>query len=102
MTLAYIIEHAQNFPWNFALYLPRNSEWTRDTPATVLDPNDCADDEEDPPLAMANDLRCALSIQEIQSVVENARQQLSRPGGDELFRAFKYYFDHDAFIKFDR
>ena len=68
----------------------------------MLDPNDCADDEEDPPFAKENGLRYALTFQEIQSVVANARQQLSSLDRDDLLRAFKYYFDHDAFITFDR
>jgi hypothetical protein len=101
MKLAYILEHADTIPWNLALYLPENCEWDLNTEASVLDPNDCADDQEDPPFAMANGLVYALSIQDVQSVVENARQQLSRIHLDDLLRALEYYFHHDAFVRFD-
>jgi len=101
MTLGYILGHPADFPWNFALYLPRNSDWSLQTPAQVLDPNDCGDDEEDPPFATANGLRYTLGIQDIQSIVENAQRQIPSPSLEDLLRAFQHYFQNDAFIQFN-
>ena len=97
----YILGHPSDFPWNFAVYLPRNSDWSLQTSAEVLDPNDCSDDQEDPPLATANSLRYALSVHDIQSIVENAQQQLPSADLGDLLRAFNYDLRHDAFIQFN-
>jgi hypothetical protein len=102
MTLRYLLQHSHDFPWNSALYLPRGSEWSYDTPATVLDPNDCEDEEEDPPFARVNQLKYALDIATVQSVVANARMQLPNPTDHDLLCAFDHYHRHDAFIDFLR
>ncbi|CDG19899.1 conserved protein of unknown function [Xenorhabdus poinarii G6] len=36
----------------------------------------------------------------IEEVVENAKAQLGNPSIDDLFNAFIFYFQHDAFIEF--
>lgn len=41
-----------------------------------------------------------MSIQDMQSIVENAKQQKNNISVDELVEAFKYYYEHDAYIEF--
>jgi hypothetical protein len=45
-------------------------------------------------------MKYALSLSQVGEIVENARDQRDGLTGEELLRAFLYYFDHDAFIRF--
>ena len=47
-----------------------------------------------------NGLLCCIGIQAVQQVVDNARQQLQNCSVEQLFDAFLYYYDNDAFIEF--
>lgn len=47
---------------------------------------------------MVKDLRYALQFSDVQGIVCNAKQQLPNSDENELFRAFEFYVDNDAFI----
>ena len=95
-TLSSVLEQVESLPWDFALYLPKQP-WGLETPALILDPDDCEDDQEEPAEARARGFRYALGVQDVKGVVENARQQ--RPAIDTpgLLQAMQYYYDHDAY-----
>ncbi|MBC8061296.1 MAG: hypothetical protein H7Y18_11595 [Clostridiaceae bacterium] len=50
---------------------------------------------------MDNNMKYVLSMQDIQSIVDNANQQHVDCTENELYQAFLYYYDNDAFILFD-
>lgn len=45
-------------------------------------------------------LPLSIGIQDIQQVIDNARQQVEDYSIEQLFEAFLYYYDNDAFIEF--
>ncbi|MEO3943820.1 hypothetical protein [Gorillibacterium sp. CAU 1737] len=99
MTLRTILTQIETFEWSDALFLPENETWSLETQGAVLDPDDVEDDEDEvPKFAKDHDLMYALDIQTIQGIVENAYEQKSECTDQELFEAFTYYYDHDAFI----
>lgn len=62
--------------------------------------DDLEDDEEIPQFAIENNLDLVLSIAEVQTIVDNAHQQRPHCSELDLFKAFLYYFEHDAFLTF--
>lgn len=95
--LAEVLEDIETLPWNYALYLPSGETWTPETPCAVLDPDDYGDDEEGPEFALQNGLRYGLGIQQVQDVVRFALTKNPEASVADLFSAFLYYYDHDAF-----
>lgn len=66
----------------------------------VLDPDDVEDDEDDVPReAKEKHLMYALSIQTIQSIVSNLKQQMHDISENDLVEAFLYYYNNDAYIE---
>lgn len=100
--LATVLMAVEDFPWNHALYLDSERPWTATTRCSVLDPDDVDEPESDdvPEFAAVNGLVYALLLTQVQDIVDNARQQLDSVTASDLVRAFNYYYEHDAFIKF--
>src|SRR5262249_16017233 len=101
-TLGRVLENVESFPWEHALYLPQGEAWSLGTRAMVLNPDDSDADEGAPSEAQASGLVYALDLQSVRGVVDNARQQRPKATHEELLRAFLYYYDHDAFVLFQR
>ncbi len=96
-----ILEKPDTYLWSDALFLPEGEEWTLNTLGLVLNPDDVENDEDEVPLsAKEHSLICALSIQDIQSITDNAHQQKSDCTSEELLTSYLYYYDNDAFINF--
>jgi hypothetical protein len=95
-----ILKTADELPWNYALYLSQEKPWNRDTLCTVLNPNNCEDEDEEPPFAKQHAFIYGLGINDVQDIVNNAKQQEAEIGIDGLVKAFLYYYDNDAFIEF--
>jgi hypothetical protein len=85
---------------NHWLFLPASEDWHLDSPCAVLTTDDLEPDEEIPAFAREHDLTCALDVAAVQDVVSNASQQLGTPTIEQLFDAFLYYYDNDAFKDF--
>lgn len=97
-----VLLNNKEFKWSDAVFLIRGEEWTLDSKCAVLDPDDVEDDADDEPrFAIENNLQYALSIQDIQSIVDNANQQRLYCTEIDLLTAFLYYYDNDAFIEFE-
>ena len=74
--LSAILRNINNYEWSYALYLPEDEIWIKESKGMVLDPDDVEEDNDEALLAaMANDLIYALDIQTIQSIVINLREQ---------------------------
>ena len=83
------------------LYLP-DPPWNLDTQGVfALDDKD-ADPADDPrpDVAKVNDWQEVLDSASIEDVVDNAKAQVVDPTPQQLFDAFVYYFENDAFIAF--
>ncbi len=95
--LSAVLSMAHTFPRGSELFLPRNRTWNGDTMCAVLYVAD-EDDPDDAPWAQALGLSWALSIADVQDIIENASQQAPHINTDRLVQAVQYYVDHDAFI----
>ena len=98
--LSYILKNIDEFKWSDALFLPEDEVWEKDAKGMVLDPDDVEDDEDDVPReAKEKHLMYALSIQTIQSIVSNLKQQMHDISENDLVEAFLYYYNNDAYIE---
>ncbi|KUI96673.1 MULTISPECIES: DUF7716 domain-containing protein [Vibrio] len=97
-----VLSNSENIDWRLALYLPKDvSSWSLDTLVIIEDPDDVdSDDEDEDPIAVKDaGYRYVLGIQTIQSIVNNLKMQKNNIRDGDLFKAFIYYFENDAFIK---
>ncbi|MRN57384.1 DUF7716 domain-containing protein [Paenibacillus monticola] len=99
IALRNILNNIEQFEWSNALFLPEDETWDLDTKGAVIDPDDVEDDSEEvPKFARENNLQYALDIQTIKGIIKNAFLQKVECTDDDLFEAFLYYYDNDAFI----
>lgn len=98
--LSYILENINDFKWSDALFLPKEEVWELDTEGLIWDLDDVEDESDEvPKVAMDLGLIYALSIQDIQDIVYNAKQQKENVSADDLLEAYLYYYDNDAYIE---
>jgi hypothetical protein len=82
------------------LFLPQQEPWTLESPAVLLKLDEYEEDDEtfaNPELAKKEGLKLVLFGGDVQQIICNARQQKRNVSLDEIFTAFLYYVDHDAF-----
>ena len=84
------------------LHLPARP-WNLDTLGVfvVFDKDALPDADPRPEIAKAGGWIEVLDAPGIEDIVENARAQLVTPMIDDLFAAFQFYVEHDAFIIFE-
>lgn len=88
------------------VYLPADKNWDIDSPCAVLESEEVPPELEDEPdagvpeIAKLNDLMQVLPVSTVQDIVANAKVQKPDATINDLFMAFKFYFQHDAFYKF--
>lgn len=91
-----------NMLWSDSLFLPDTDEWNLETQGLIWDPDDVeCDEDEVPKIAKDNKLFCSLGVGTLQEIVDNAKQQIAECSVEQLFEAFLYYWNNDAFISFD-
>jgi hypothetical protein len=87
------------------LFLPKEADWSLQTPAIVLAMDEVPPEQEDeddagyPAFAREHQLQASLSASEVESVVTNARLQKAQVTDSELLAAFLHYYDNDAYIE---
>ena len=97
--LSYILENSNLFNWSDALFLPEDEVWNKETEGMVLDPDEVEDDVVDlPKEAIDNNFMYVLSMQMIQSIVMNVKEQRVEVSEEDLVEAFLFYYDNDAYI----
>ncbi len=97
--LTYILENSNLFNWSDALFLPEDEVWNKETEGMVLDPDEVEDDVVDlPKEAIDNNFMYVLSMQMIQSIVMNVKEQRVEASEEDLVEAFLFYYDNDAYI----
>jgi len=98
--LSDVLSAAESLPWDHALFLAADRNWTLDSVSMVLSTRDCGS-EEVPEPAAANGLIYALNVAQVQDIVCNARQQRPDCSTEDLLEAFLYYHKYDAFLVFE-
>lgn len=100
MLLGEVLRTAEDLPWTHALYAPAGPlQLDESTPVLVWDVDDVADDATDLPAeAIALGYDYVLAIDDVQSIVANARSQRVNPTTADLLLALRHYLDRDAFI----
>lgn len=100
-TIKDVLINAPDLLWSDSLFLPDTVVWTLETKAVICDPDDVeSEDDEIPQIAKEMGLPLSIGIQDIKQVVNHARQQVKDCSIEQLFEAFLYYYDNDAFIEF--
>ncbi|KWE62664.1 hypothetical protein WL78_26570 [Burkholderia ubonensis] len=95
VSLKRILEQPGDFSgW---LYLPP-TPWTLDTVGAFAPDTTDPDEDTVPDIAKQPGWRITLDSATIESVVINAHEQVDDPGILQLFDAFVYYVENDAFI----
>ncbi|KVT64586.1 hypothetical protein WK56_32305 [Burkholderia ubonensis] len=95
VSLKRILEQPGDFSgW---LYLPP-TPWTLDTVGAFAPDTTDPDEDTVPDIAKQPGWRIALDSATIEDIVINAHEQVDDPGILQLFDAFVYYVENDAFI----
>lgn len=86
------------------VYLPKDNKWSLDSASATLESNEVPPELEDEPdagvpqFAKRHDLIQVIPVGTLQDIVLNAVQQKPDAELDDLFSAFLYYYNNDAFI----
>lgn len=86
------------------VYLPRNEQWSLHSRCATLEMDEVPPELEDEPdagipqFAKLHNLREVVPVETLQEIVDNLRQQNPSATIDEIFTAFEFYYDRDAFI----
>jgi len=97
VSLKHILEHPGDFSgW---LCLPP-MPWTLDTEGAFSDDTKDADEDTAPVIATQPGWQITLGSSTIEDIVINAHDQIDEPTLAQLFDAFVFYVENDAFILF--
>jgi hypothetical protein len=103
-TLKEVLLSIEQKPSTAWVYLPQDKEWNLESRSAVLQSEEVPPELEDEPdagipeIAKANGLMQALPVTVVQDIVRNIRAQKPDATIVDLFRAFEFYYQHDAFI----
>ena len=98
ITLAKVLLKIEDLPWEYALYIPAaDATWSVDMKCMVLDPEETDDPDDDPDIAKENGFKYALTISDVQDVVENTHAQKKHVDLKVLIDAIKFYYNNGAF-----
>ena len=106
ISLAKAFENISSYSYKCWLFLSEVEKWTLDSPCLVIECVEVPPDQEDEPkagypdLALRHNMMITLEIATVQDILQNAKSQKPDAQGDDLFKAFIYYYDYDAFIEF--
>jgi hypothetical protein len=99
ISLAQVLWSINDLPWDYALYIPiADTSWTEDMKCMVLDPETTNNPDDDPDEAKSNGLKYALTIGEVQDVVENIKAQKHNAEIGLIIKALNFFYENDAFI----
>ena len=85
------------------LYLPKTTSVNLETECALLEPLEIAPDDDDdasiPDFAKNAAMRDVFPISTIAEIKHNLTAQVPSPTDEQYFKAFVYYYEHDAFVK---
>ncbi|MCA8001338.1 DUF7716 domain-containing protein [Burkholderia metallica] len=101
LATAVSLKHILERPGDFSgwLYLPA-MPWTLDTEGAFSEDTKDAEDEAVPAIARQPGWQVTLDGATIEDIVINAHDQIDEPTLAQLFDAFVFYVENDAFILF--
>jgi hypothetical protein len=85
------------------IFLPEKAAWSLESPCGVLALDEILPDSEDegiPQFAVEHELMLTLQVADAKSIKENILLQKGSASTEEVFEAFCFYYDHDAFMVF--
>jgi hypothetical protein len=88
------------------VYLPKAGSWSLEAVSATLESEEVPSELEEEPdagipaLALHHGLMQVLPVTTLQDIIFNARVRKPTASPEDLFRAFKFYYDRDAFIEF--
>lgn len=97
LTLEEALTKAKELNWKLALFCDQKYPYTADTFFYIAAPDEYELIELD-----GKRYEYTLMVQDLQGIVENARQQKPDANSEDLVNAFNYYMTHDAFIDFSK
>ncbi|WP_461617494.1 DUF7716 domain-containing protein [Bradyrhizobium sp. 23AC] len=87
------------------VYLPSGRTWSLDSESATLESDEVPPELEDEPdagipqFAKRHDLMQVMPVTTLQDIVSNARRQKPDATLDELFAAFVFCYENDAFME---
>ena len=99
LSLGEVLIHIDDYPADFALFLPLDEDWNEQTRCLVRDNE--TEETGNGSAAGEKGLEYALGVYAVQDIVANAKEQDPDASGATLLKAFLFYYDHDAFIELD-
>ena len=97
--LSDVISDIDAQPCDYALFLPEEKPWDENVPCLILNPDDGKQFQDASEAVKQFGLSYALGMQDVQDIVENARNQLPSVNTKELVDALNFYYANDVFIK---
>ena len=101
ITLGEALAHPETARCDGAIFLPLDAAWDTATACAILAIDHYDESEDEPPFARQNGLTRVLSIDQVQDIVANAREQIAEASPEQLLAAFLHYYERDAFIDFN-
>lgn len=101
LKLSDVLLNANELPWNESLYLPENSSTWNNSTEAIIESADAFEehDESDNPVDMSKiGYAHILSCSDVTSISNNLKENKPNPSLEDLFEAFEFYLDNDAFI----
>ena len=96
-----ILENIEEIDWAKALYFAVPSDYSLRARCSVLDPDESEEPEgETYKFAQDNKLSYCISIADVESILENARQQIGKVSLEKYHKAFLFYLENDAYYEF--
>ncbi|GGL28469.1 MULTISPECIES: DUF7716 domain-containing protein [Caulobacter] len=93
-------------PHNAWVYLPSTKNWNLESKSAALESEEVPPELEDEPdagvpqFAKDEGLMQVMPVATLQDIVSNAREQKRSASLMDLFAAFEFYYERDAFIEF--
>ena len=88
------------------VYLPSKGGWNLKSESATLESDEIPPELEDSPgagiprLAIHHDLAQIMPVSTVQEIVSNVRAQKPIFSTEDIFRAFTFYYERDAFMRF--
>ncbi|MBF6027684.1 hypothetical protein ICY20_08050 [Pseudomonas sp. P115] len=98
-----VLTSPENNPQGWFYLPPDSAQWSPETLGVFsLDSSDFPPDSDDylPKQAKEDGWIATLETSAIEDVVDNAKDQLPAASAVDLFNAFLFYFENDAFIEY--
>jgi hypothetical protein len=100
-----ILETMMNRPTTAWLYLPRDEKWSLNSNSVILESDEVPPEMEDEPeagvplFAKQHNFVRVMPVASLQDVAINVQLQMPHATPEQLFEAFIFYYENDAYIK---